>query len=230
MNTNNELQAPGEIEALLPWHAVGTLSRRDAARVETALARDPNLARQFAVIAEEFDETIRLNESLGAPSPRALERLMTEIKAEEARSPARRPSFNLAAWVSEQLSGFSPRTLAWSAGAAVLAIALQAGLLVGMFVSEGGGPGGYQTASYPQQQEATQEGSYALVAFAPQATSTQITKFLETYKIALVDGPRAGGLYKVRVAVTGLPKEELARVVRQMQSDTTVVRFAAPTE
>jgi|AmaraimetFIIA100_FD_contig_61_1512928_length_885_multi_7_in_0_out_0_1 hypothetical protein len=29
-----------KIETLLPWHAAGTLSRRDAQRVEEALARD----------------------------------------------------------------------------------------------------------------------------------------------------------------------------------------------
>ena len=31
-----------EIEALLPWHAAGTLSRCDADRVEQALSDDPN--------------------------------------------------------------------------------------------------------------------------------------------------------------------------------------------
>lgn len=230
MTMQNPINEPGEIEALLPWHAAGTLSRRDAQRVESALSRDTGLSRQFAVIREELDETIRLNENAGAPSPRCLERLMTDIAAEEARAPARRASFSLGGWLAERLTAFSPRTLAWSAAAAVLAITLQTALLVGLFVSEGGGPGAYQTASYPQQEAVAPEGSYALVAFAPQATAAQITKFLETYKIALVDGPRAGGLYKVRVAVTGLPKEELARLVRQMQSDTTVVRFAAPTE
>ena len=43
-------QEPGEIELLLPWHAAGTLSARDARKVDEALARDPELARQFAVI------------------------------------------------------------------------------------------------------------------------------------------------------------------------------------
>src|ERR1700755_1119844 len=65
---------PGEIEMLLPFHAVGTLNARDARRVEEALARDPGLARQYAVIREEYAETIHLNESLGAPSGRASRR------------------------------------------------------------------------------------------------------------------------------------------------------------
>ena len=64
-------QEPGEIELLLPFHAAGTLNARDARRVDDALAGDPDLARQYAVIREEYAETIHLNESLGAPSARA---------------------------------------------------------------------------------------------------------------------------------------------------------------
>jgi anti-sigma-K factor RskA len=64
-----------DIEALLPWHAAGTLSRRDAERVERALAQDAELARRFELVREEMAETIHLNETLGAPSPRAAQRL-----------------------------------------------------------------------------------------------------------------------------------------------------------
>ena len=36
-----------EIEFLLPWHAAGTLSRREADLVERALAEDRELARRY---------------------------------------------------------------------------------------------------------------------------------------------------------------------------------------
>ena len=65
MNKKILEQQPSEIEALLPWHAAGTLGARDSRRVKEALARDPLLARQFAVVQEEYAETIALNESLG---------------------------------------------------------------------------------------------------------------------------------------------------------------------
>ena len=81
-------QEHDDIEMLLPWHAVGTLNWRDARRVEHALARDPELARQYAVIREECGETIALNESLGAPSMRAEQKLFAAIDAEPARRPA----------------------------------------------------------------------------------------------------------------------------------------------
>ena len=79
-----------EIEALLPWHAAGTLSRRDADRVEQALAGDPQLARRYDLVRQELAETIYVNEAPGAPSARAMEKLFAAIDAEEAGAPRRR--------------------------------------------------------------------------------------------------------------------------------------------
>ena len=106
-------QEPSEIEMLLPFHVAGTLNARDARRVDEALARDPELARQYAVIREEYAETIHLNESLGAPSARAMAKLFAAIDAEPVRKPSL--SVNLSARVSEFFASLSPRTLAWSA-------------------------------------------------------------------------------------------------------------------
>jgi anti-sigma factor RsiW len=78
---------PSEVELLLPWHAAGRLSARDAYRVEKALARDRALAWQYAVIREECAETIALNESLGAPSGWAMQKLFAAIDAEPERRP-----------------------------------------------------------------------------------------------------------------------------------------------
>ena len=46
----NKMSEREEIEALLPWHAAGTLSRREAQKVEQALALDADLAAQYATI------------------------------------------------------------------------------------------------------------------------------------------------------------------------------------
>lgn len=212
-----------EIEELLPWHAAGTLSRRDAQRVEEALARDPELARRYALVREEFGETIHLNETLGAPSARAVEKLFAAIDAEPGRRPA--ASFNLGSRIGEFFSSLSPRTLAWSASAAAIAILLQAGLLADIMLREK--TGGYETASAPTTDPGV--GTFTLIRFAPQATSDDITKFLEANKLSIAAGPVAGGLYKVRVAVTGIPKDELARIVKKLQEDK-VVSFIATTE
>src|SRR5204862_4152688 len=167
------LDEPSEIEMLLPWHAAGTLNARDARRVEEALARDPDLARQYAVIREEYAETIHLNESLGAPSVRAMQKLFAAIDGE----PVRKPSLTsrISTGIAQFFSSLSPRTLAWSASAAALALLLQAGV-IGTVLMKGQT---YQTASLtvneraaaPMTRELSAGGTppRALVRFAPDA-------------------------------------------------------------
>jgi hypothetical protein len=221
--TNQDAPERSEVENLLPWHAAGTLSRRDAQRVEDALARDPELARRYALVRDELGETIHLNETLGAPSPRAMEKLFAAIDAEPARRQV--GSFNLGGRVSEFFASLSPRTLAWSASAAAIAILLQAGLLADIALKET--KTSYRTASAPSTDPGV--GAFTLIRFAPQASSDDITKFLEANKLSIAAGPMAGGLYKVRVAVTGIPKGELANIVKKLQADK-VVGFIATAE
>jgi len=224
----NKVSEREEIEALLPWHAAGTLTRREAQKVEQALAADADLAAQYATIREDLAETIVANETLGAPSARAMQKLMADIEADASSARRARRSFNLGAWLSETLSSFSPRTLAWSATAAALAVVLQAGLLAGMFVSERQGGGLYDTASYHDVTKSVPEsGTYFMMRFSPEASVADVNKLLETYEMAIADGPKAGGVYTVRVAMTGMPKEELARLVKQLQDEKSV-RFFQP--
>jgi hypothetical protein len=219
-----------EIEQLLPWHAAGTLSRRDAQRVEQALQSDADLARQYALVREEFSETIHLNETLGAPSSRAMERLFAGIEAE--RGPERQPRMSVAfsSWLAEQLAGLSPRKLAYAATAAVAVIAIQAGLLGGLYMADrdegfrgipsSSTPGPYGTASDPS-------GSFALIGFNPQATTADVTKFLEMNQLVVVQGPLTGGLYRVRISPAPVPKDEVGEITARLAREGGIVRFIA---
>jgi hypothetical protein len=213
-----------EIEALLPWHAAGTLSRRDADRVEQALAGDRELSRRYDLVREELAETIHLNETLGAPSARAMEKLFAAIDAEEARAPRRQRSFDFAARVSEFLSGFAPRTLAWSAAAAAVAILLQAAVITSVVVKDSA-PGSYKVAN-----AGSSEGSFLAVRFAPQATATEITNFLGAYKATVVEGPKQFGMYTIKLSETKLPVEEVSKTIRQMQEESKIVSLVAVKE
>ncbi|MGN6309070.1 MAG: hypothetical protein ACTHNN_05880 [Xanthobacteraceae bacterium] len=143
---------PEEVEALLPWYAAGTLSERDSRRVEDALRRDAVLQKQYAVIREEYAETVALNEEFGAPSSRALQTLMAAIDAEPARAQSaaaqKRPG---------RFAGFfaslSPRTLAWSASFGGLALMVQAGLIGTILMRSG--LDAFQSADYQQHVEQT---------------------------------------------------------------------------
>src|SRR5471030_853913 len=152
MNTmNKNKEAHSDIEELLPWHTAGTLSRSDARRVEEALARDPELARRYALVRDEFGETIHLNETLGAPSAHAMEKLFAKIDAEPVRRQA--TSFNFSARLTEFFAGFAPRTLAYAGSVAVLAILLQAVIIASVMIKETK-TAGYETASAPTRRPA----------------------------------------------------------------------------
>jgi hypothetical protein len=76
-----------EIESMLPWHATGALSDSDAERVEQALAEDAVLAQRYELVLEEMAAAIQLNDTLGSPSERAMDKLFAAIDAEETRLP-----------------------------------------------------------------------------------------------------------------------------------------------
>src|SRR6478609_1058809 len=193
-------QEPSEIEMLLPWYAAGTLNARDTLRVQEELARDPELARQYAVIQEEYAETIGLNESLGAPSSRAMQKLFAAIDAEPARSGA--TSLGLSAQISGFFASLSPRTLAASAAVGALAIMLQAGVIGTVLMQRDTRT--FQTASYeaapsPASAPTTVTRSLApapvsveaptrlFVRFAPTARVSDITALLDGYQGTIVD-------------------------------------------
>jgi hypothetical protein len=219
MNTKNNgaEQLPEDVELLLPWHAAGTLSRRDAACVEAALANDNDLAARYELVREELGETIRFNETLGAPSARAMQQLFAKIDAEPARKP--KASFSLGAWLTDFVTGFSPRTLAYGATAAALAIVLQAGILAGVFVKETGKD--FTAASLTLNDD----GAFVAVRFKPEANFADITKFLADNKAMIVGGPGSGNLFKLRLSERSVSESELSAIVKKMSADP-VVGFA----
>jgi anti-sigma factor RsiW len=217
---------PSETELLLPWYAAGTLNRREMAEVEAALANDPELARRLEWVRAEFAQEIYINEEAAAPPDNDVKALFAKIDALPARRSAAAVPTSFADRIAEFLAALSPRTLAWSAMAAGLAIALQAGLIAGIMFKETS-PGGYETASAPASTPG--DGAYVLIRFQPQASAADIASFLTANKLSIVEGPSGGGLYRVRVAPTKLAKPDLAAIVKKLQDDK-VIGFIAMTD
>jgi anti-sigma factor RsiW len=221
-------QEPSELEMLLPWHAAGTLNVRDAKRVEEALARDPALAKQYAVIREEYAETIGLNESLGAPSARAMTKLFAAIDAEPERTPSM--SRNISARISGVFASLSPRTLAWSASLGALALLLQAGV-IGAVLVKSQQQASFQTASLSMDEPVTRslgpEAPRALVRFAPDARIADITALLDTYQASIIDAH--GGMFRLQFGGRGMSKDEIAALMNRLKSEKIVnLAVAAP--
>ena len=215
-------QEPSEIEMLLPWHAAGTLNARDARRVDEALSRDPELAKQYAAIQEEYAGTIHLNESLGAPSARAMQKLFAAIDGE----PARHGSLTLS--LSTRIAGFfaslSPRTLAWSASLGALALLLQAGLIGAVLVKNQ--PASFQTASLSMNEPVTrtlgvEAPPRALVRFTPDARVADITALLDSYQASIVDGAK-GGMFRLQFGTRAMSREDIAALMNKLKGEKIV--------
>ncbi len=235
-------QEPDDVEMLLPWHAAGTLNARDARRVEDALASDPELARQYAVIREEYAETIGLNESLGAPSARAMQKLFAAIDAEPERKPS--AGARMSAGISQFFSKLSPRTLAWSSSLGALVVLLQAGVIGAVLMRSQ--PASFQTASLDAaEQRSAPSAAIApnaapsapsapitrdlgasvaatptrlLVRFTPDARIADITSLLENYQGSIVDGK--GGMF--RLQFRAMDKDSVAALIARLQKEKIV--------
>ena len=226
-------QEPSDLEMVLPWHAAGTLSARDARRVEEALAREPELARQYAVIREEYAETIALNESLGAPSARAMQTLFAAIDAEPAREA--KASLNRVPHVSGFFASLSPRALVWSASLAAVVLMLQAGV-IGAFLIKNQSPT-YQTASLGMNESSANAPvtralvlphdatPRALVRFKPDARMSDITSLLDAYQASIIGGGQSG-MFRLQFNGGGMTKDEAASLIGRLQQEK-VVSFAA---
>ena len=214
-----------DLETLLPWHAAGTLDRHDAERLERALATDRELFQRFVLAREELAATIHMNESLGAPSARVMDKLLAAMDAEPVRKPD--VSFDLAGRFASFIAGFSPRNLALAAAAGAVAIVLQAGLITMGLIKHESRAAVAKGEIGPRTQLASVEaggGTLVAIRFAPTADMSQINAFLSANKASMVDGPIAGGLYRIRLPETGKAKEDH---IKQIEAQSGIVDFVA---
>lgn len=227
----NRLSEAEEIAALLPWYVSGKLSASDRAKVDAYGARHPELAAHIAIARAEADEVFAINSAITAPRG-GLARLQRSLAA-DPRANARSVSIarlSLIDRIGAVLAALTPRQLAYASVAGLFALALQTGVISALLRTPVTGSGGYETATGPGGAAAT-SGTYALVAFQPGAPAGTVTAFLAEQKIVVVDGPRAGGLYRVRLSAEALPADARDAAIAKLKARADLVSFAgaAPT-
>ena len=209
-------QEPSEIEMLLPCHAAGTLNARDARRVEEALARDPDLARQYAVIREEYAETITSTRAWvrrpRAPC-RSCSRRSTEspCASHRCRQPVRadlgifrKPFAAYAGLVGE------PRRR--GAAAAGRRDRRRADEEPDRFVPDRLAQHERAAAAPITRDLERAAPPRALVRFAPDARIADITALLDNYQASIVDGAK-GGMFRLQFGNKAMGKDEVASLM-----------------
>lgn len=237
-NETNNLSERRNIEAMLPWYERGKLNAADMKRVEAYLAEHPEMADQLPLIEEERAETTLLNEARGAPSPGALDRLMDSIEAHEAANPSLASTKKAVwGWASRLVGAPVPASLQWVAAAAAVLIIVQ-GVSIGVLMTTGTlqGPS-YETASGPATRGIVREptgdvvrGTFALVRFAADARAGDINGFLTEKGFTIVEGPKPGGVYRIRISDETLDIAKRDTILKELEARENLISLVMPAE
>jgi hypothetical protein len=130
--------------------------------------------------------------------------------------------------MGERLRALAPRQMAYAGIAAALLLLLQAGV-IGVLLHGRSGGGLFGTASAPDEHDVvTIEGSFAMIAFMPDAKVADMARLFESQHLRLVDGPRAGGFFRVWIGPKDMQKTDRDALIAKLQAQKTIIRFAAP--
>jgi anti-sigma factor RsiW len=210
-----------EIEMLLPWYVTGRLDAADLAKMEAYLAAHPEVARQLDLARTERDETVAANEALGLPSAGATARLMASLPAARPGWAAMRALRGGLQQVGDLLAAPTANAVRWAALAAAVLIAVQ-GIAIVSLLNERAGT--YQTASGGQ----SGDGIALLVTFADDAKATAISQLLTDLDGSIVDGPKAGGVYKIRLRTEDRSPAGREVLMRRLAERRDIVRAVLP--
>jgi len=209
-----EIDGTDEAELLLPWYVSGNLEKADRLRVEAWLDRNPEAHAHLARAREEMDVTYAASEAMGTPSRAGFDRLMAEVE----RTAVKPASSRSPGWVERVWSMLSPRYALAGVGALCLLVLAQGTAITIMSQSGTGSNFEVATGAAP-----TAAGPTALVAFTEGTTLAELSETLGADGLAIVDGPRAGGIY-----VIGAPDTDEGAAALAALAQSDLVTFHSP--
>lgn len=214
--TNDERE---EIEMLLPWFVTGKLDASDRAKVEAAIAVDPSLRRQVDLARDELDVTFAANEAVALPRTLSVESGMKAVAAHTSLG-ARQAAGGFFETVRDFFSAPTAGAVKWAVAAAAAIILVQAvtiGSLLprqGFEVASGGG--------------ASSSGTTAIVKFVDGARAQDIATELSKRGMVIVDGPKPGGTFVVRLSPEKLTAGDRAAKISELRSVSSIVGAVLP--
>jgi hypothetical protein len=223
------LNSPNEdIEALLPWYEKGTLSHKEARMVEAYLESNPDRARFLALIREEAMETVEANERAGMPSRAAFDKLMDAVAAEPkpVRTLVRQRAGGLMARLFGQSA--SPWLVAGVAAACLVIIVQAATLGVLLMRGDPSGPNGFKLVGDDKITRPVETGTFVFVGFKPTTTASEMSSMLQSLNATIVDGPKSGNVYTLKVSSEKLTGERLDEIVQKIRARSDIIGNAIP--
>lgn len=208
-----------EIEMLLPWFVTGKLDAADRAKVEAAIAREPVLKKQIDIAREELDVSFAANDAIALPRTLSVEAGMKAVAVGTSLG-ARQAAGGLIERVREFFAMPTAGALKWATAAAAAIILLQAVTIGSLLPSREG----YQTASGG----GAATGTTAIVKFVDGAKASDIAAELSKLGMTIVDGPKPGGTFVVRLSAQKLSAADKTARVNDLKGASTIVGAVLP--
>lgn len=223
MNTTENPGERDEIEMLLPWYATGKLDQTDVRRVETYLARHPEMRSRLSLNLAERSETAHVNGPVNEPSDQTVDRFMAQIGRTKARATAARRE-SVGDWMRRMLAVplFGHGGMQWAAVAAALVILVQAAVILSRLRAPEPGIS-YEVAG--GRSETVAPGTYVDVRFAGDVPLARIAAAISELNVTIAGGPRAGGFFLVRIGPAKMSKDEIQRTIAALRKRSDVVQF-----
>ena len=213
-----------DIEALLPWYVTGRLDAASRAQVDAYLERHPGMRRQLVLVEEDRDAAWSANAKIAPPRTLNADHLL-----ERARGP-RPASGAKSIWtapldvVREFFAAPTATGVRWAAAAAVVIMLAQSAVIGGLV---GERPQvGYETASGGGAKSS--DGARVLVRFQKDARLDAIAAALASLDMTIVDGPRPGELFVVRIADASATEAETVARTAKLRELSTLVAVVLP--
>ncbi|MGB8397706.1 hypothetical protein [Bradyrhizobium sp.] len=208
-----------EIELLLPFYVTGRLDRADAERIDVHISQRPEASNLLSLIREERASAVTANQAFAARPARSFQRVAATI----AMMPVRTTGPDERLWDRIKRLFEMPESpmRGWIGAAAALVIVVQ-GTAIATLVATQYFPT-FTAASGGR--EATGSGTMVVVRFADGATTSAVTDLLARLGMAIVDGPRSGGLFTVRLGPSSMNEVERDQAIADLRAQGDVVAF-----
>lgn len=221
MNSSKDiLSEHDEIEMLLPWYVTGKLEPDDTVRVDAYLATHADMQERLELIGKERNEALHLNKAGASQLSTTPEDFMARVLAsQDDQAPG------LWARFRHMMTVPASGAVGWVGAAAALTIFAQGAAI--FLLAQPEPVQGYREASGVSQGVAA--GTFVLVRFADTASAADIAGLLTDLDMAIIEGPRAGRLFKVRIGPAGLGKSERERLQAALSARPDLVTFVTET-
>ena len=205
-----------DIELLLPWYVTGTLDEDETHRVDAYLAEHRDLDDQLALIREDQDAVIALNEQVPTPAAGGLDKLMARIDAETPAIERHKQSFMEA--IKDLFGAYGSPALKLATASLVVLLVAQSVAITSLMTGSDTGSA-YQTATGQDGGS----GPDLLIEFTQDATIGQIQTVLGEHDATIVGGPLPGGLFEVRLDIEPRSDETIEAAAERLRSRKKVI-------